>query len=110
MAGLYRSGRVLAFRMRRGRRSRHTAAEFAPGASDIGAFHHDTAITPDGDAWADAAGYIESETSSGHDRIADDASASGGKDADQRTGAGKAAGTESPSQSSPRRRECRSTA
>ncbi len=112
MARLHLSGRVLALRMRRGRRARHAAAELAPGASDIrafrrvasfydvAAFHHDTAVTRD-----NPAGCIESETSSGHDRIADDASASGGKDADQRTGAGKAAGTESPSQSSPSRRE-----
>jgi hypothetical protein len=103
----------MAFRMQRGQRSRHAATGLAPGASDIGAFHrvasfydvaafhHCTAVTRD--ACADAAGCIEPETSSGHDRIADDAPASGGKDADHRTGAGKAAGTESPNQSSPRR-------
>jgi hypothetical protein len=103
MVGLYLSDRVLAFRMRRGGRARHADAELGPGTRDIGAFqrvafcdvaafHHDPAVTRDDDA----AGCIESEASSGHDRIAADASAAGGKDADQRTGPGKAAGTESP--------------
>ena len=96
----------MAFRMRRGGRSRHASAELASGARHVDApstTSPSSATTPQSPD--DAAGRVESETSSGHDRIADDASASGGKDADQRTGAGKAAGTESPSQSSPRRRE-----
>ena len=99
----------MAFRVRRGRSARHASAEFASGARHLDAlqltasFHYDAAVTRGDDACTDTACCIESKTSSSHDRIAADASASGGKDADQRSGAGKAAGTASSSQSSPRR-------
>jgi hypothetical protein len=108
MAGLYCSGRVLAFRMRRGGRSGHASSQFDPGARYVASFHHDTDFARDTNihrdtfTCCDAAGCIQPQASSGHDRIAADASASGGKDADQRSGAGKAAGTASSSQSSPR--------
>jgi hypothetical protein len=79
--------------MRRGRRPRHAAAEFAASAGNVGAFkyvavfsditfRHDTSAC-DAVAGADAASCVEPEASSRHDRVADDASASRRKDADQ---------------------------
>jgi hypothetical protein len=104
MAELYCSDRIMALGMRRGGRSRHASTKFDAGARHVAsfhhdAFHHDTSVRNDTDAARiDAAcGNItrrgEPETSSGHDRITADASASGGKDADHRTGTRKAAGT-----------------